>query len=270
MNQYKNLAILQPITGSSVPTDFYASSMGCLSGNIQIIMATDYKVNMHLHIERSFPIDSNRNRAVRKALDGTFDARPDKSKVYPADYIFMMDTDMLFPFHTLPTLFKTMLDTGADLVSGMYYMKGKRFEPVLGRFIDNDHMYYKSIHYWDDEKPFLADVIGPGCCLAKREVFEKIPFPWFAYMDNPEEFGGFKFRDVSEDMHFCREIKRLGLKLVIEPKVQCGHIMTTPVGRPEFESFRDQFVSDLNEQQLKDWTENKIDVRNEEPLNGKA
>lgn len=62
---------------------------------------------------------------------------------------------------------------------------------------------------------FSVDVTGLHFCLIKREVFEKIPRPWFHWEDPGE---------ISEDFHFFENAKKFGYETRIFAGVRMSHI----------------------------------------------
>jgi len=68
-----------------------------------------------------------------------------------------------------------------------------------------------------DDGPFEVDACGAGCLLVRRDVIERLGWPWFRWR---ERRNG---SQLSEDIFFCRRANRLGLRVVADPAVRCGH-----------------------------------------------
>jgi hypothetical protein len=66
---------------------------------------------------------------------------------------------------------------------------------------------------------FKVDVAGMGCCLVKREVYEKVPRPWHPW---PEPAP-------SEDFNFFMAAKKYGYDVNVFADVQLSHIGTLNV-----------------------------------------
>jgi hypothetical protein len=71
-----------------------------------------------------------------------------------------------------------------------------------------------------------VDGVGFGFTLVKREVFEKVPTPWFAtgWVKDPEtgEIGG----AMSEDIYFCMNARKAGFDILVDHDLsrEIGHI----------------------------------------------
>ncbi|GAI70672.1 unnamed protein product, partial [marine sediment metagenome] len=63
---------------------------------------------------------------------------------------------------------------------------------------------------------------GAGFLLIKREVFEKIPYPWFSF-----EKGG-------EDLYFSDKARGNGFETWCDMSVLLGHLRLVPVGASQF------------------------------------
>ncbi|GAI93114.1 unnamed protein product, partial [marine sediment metagenome] len=63
---------------------------------------------------------------------------------------------------------------------------------------------------------------GAGFLLVKREVFEKLPYPWFSF-----EKGG-------EDLYFCDKARENGFEIWADMSVLLGHLRLEPVGASQF------------------------------------
>ena len=66
--------------------------------------------------------------------------------------------------------------------------------------------------------PFEVENAGAGCILIHREVFEKVPWPWFRYEER--ETDG---RRTGEDIYFGRKAAEYGYKYMVHPRAICGH-----------------------------------------------
>ena len=69
-----------------------------------------------------------------------------------------------------------------------------------------------------------CDVVSMGCTLIKREVFEKLPGPWYTF---PESH--------TQDIAFCRYAKKDGgFSVFCDMGSLCGHYQEIPTGPSEF------------------------------------
>lgn len=151
------------------------------------------------------------------------------------EWAFWMDADMVLPPEVIPHLMQVAAEKNAKFVTGIYYQRVGRHNPVLwkknpkgldGKEIFDygkkdeleSYLHHFIIPQKGAVKPFRADVCGFGCVLTHREMFEKIPHPWFRMVTEK----------CSEDFWFCVEAKKAGYELWATPKLRIGHI-----GNPE-------------------------------------
>jgi hypothetical protein len=130
-----------------------------------------------------------------------------------ATHLFFLDSDILPPPETLIKL----LERNCPIVSGLYHRRLPPHEPMAftqGR---------KGLEPIRLKGPTLREVefVGGGCLLIKREVFEKIPHPWFENRWSKEGYW-------SEDFDFCRKAREAGFKIIVDRSVKAQHI--EPVG----------------------------------------
>lgn len=227
----KTLIIGQPVAGRDVPKKTYLSMLQIMSPNNMLNILERFEVVSTVRVLSDFPIDYNRNKFIDDSIrDG-------------ADYLMFMDMDMTFPANTLECLFENLSDEH-PVVAGMYYLKKEPFSPVIGdytewtdellkhkEFLDSHGfvskegkqlLKWRAFNGFDETKPFYADVIGAGCFLIKADVFKKLERPYFKYIPDPEK--DHTHNKISEDMYFCAQLKKAGVPIVIDPRVQCGHL----------------------------------------------
>ncbi len=117
-------------------------------------------------------------------------------------HLFFVDSDMLFK----PDVLDTLLADDKDIVGGQYYKRnGKDKDPVI-------NTRYETL----PPRLFVNYAVATGCVLIKREVFEKVPRPWFS-LGTAEHWLG-------EDVFFCKKAKEFGVEVWIDGRLEIGHI----------------------------------------------
>lgn len=252
----KILVIYQPITSNTVAKKFYESAIHVMSASNLMHLVEKYGVQVKLHIDPNFPIDFNRNNAVETSMQS-----------YLADYIFFMDTDQTFPSNTLRNLFE-LISEKHPIVAGVYHKKSPDYAPVVGRYADwtpeykavkhhlksqgfvdrkgRQTLYWNPIHFYNKTKPFYADLIGAGCMLVDTQVFKRIKRPYFRYAYDPL-LKDPALNKISEDMWFCAQLKDAGIPILIDPRVQCGHLTEYEVNDEACEQYRSASLAALKE-----------------------
>lgn len=164
-----------------------------------------------LEMERSFEsdlmvfqgalVDRARNRLIEQMLD---------HPIQPT-HLFFLDADIVPPADTLMKL----LATCKPIVSGLYRRRLPPYEPMA--FVKNKPIPIKG--------PRLrkVDVVGAGCLLIRREVFEKINPPWFTseWTDKGH---------LSEDFSFCEKAQEAGFEIIVDTSVRPLHLEPMGVG----------------------------------------
>lgn len=152
------------------------------------------------------------------------------------EWLFWMDSDMVFPPNTLVQLFETAEKTGAKLITGIYYQRKGANYPVLwsrNEKLDsgertavmspkgkaNKYMGAFVFPHKDKKEPFKVHSTGFGCVLVHRSIFEVMPRPWFKFIKGT----------CSEDFYFAVNAGELGYELWADPRPILGHIGDAPV-----------------------------------------
>lgn len=245
------LVVNIPQTSPYWMAPFVESLLSMVAGEIYNNLLRKFKVKLYLNLDTNFPIDYNRNNAMTKALE-----------VFDADYIMQFDTDMTFDIDTIPALLEAIKAPSPDgdqveIVSGIYFLKHPPFRPVLGLYTswekemlvneaflrghgfvcggeckDPRHaagthqlMRFQAPHFWPSEKLFRADVIGVGCVLSRASMWRKLSYPYYRYGPNPIHGPARNgAAEVSEDMYWCAQMHRAGIKVWVHPSVECVHL----------------------------------------------
>lgn len=147
-------------------------------------------------------ITSSRNYLVNRFLKTDF------------DYLYFWDADVVIRDASfLGNLLETSEKLDVPIVGGAYRTKGSD-----GRYAQADVIDGKFVNPLLGEltEPRLIDCLATGSMLIKREVLEKMPNPWFSFVDT-------KDGTTPEDFFFCLEAKKYGFKCAIDPRFATYH-----------------------------------------------
>lgn len=160
----------------------------------------------------SFPrVDTMRDWAMASAMAEGF------------THVLFLDADMVWPSDVLV---KMLAHHDKGIVGGLYVLKGPPYAPVaLGAKVDEDNgveRYAWQTEYGTELVP--VSVLGMGCTLVPVSVCQQMPRPWFEYRHD-----GDGWPNVSEDVPFCQKAAALGVPILLDPTVKCGHVTTQTI-----------------------------------------
>jgi hypothetical protein len=162
-----------------------------------------------IHQDR-YSVACCRNRAVHDCLKNGF------------THLFFCDDDVYVPEHTLVDLHamnrgiaagvypSTKTEYPGDLKAETYVMAGQN-----GQWFRH---WFTGIRQ--------VDVVGGGCMLIKRGVFDKVKFPWFRW---PEGIVNGAHVLKSDDLDFCERASAAGINVWANGDVRCGHVKAVDI-----------------------------------------
>jgi hypothetical protein len=121
-------------------------------------------------------------------------------------HLLWIDSDMAFPTDALVRL----LAHDKDIVGAFYMQKAEPYK-IVGRPKDLSDTSITGLKE--------AELLGGGFVLVKREVYEKIPYPWYEERHTPpREF-------ISEDVMFCHKCRAAGIEMWadMDLSLEMGH-----------------------------------------------
>lgn len=148
-----------------------------------------------------------RNKCAKEALDYNF------------DYLMFVDSDVILPSDCL----LNMLEYDADIVMGIYPRRNTQtgqteiFLTGYENFTDENNLNTRNI---PSETRIDIKGGGMGCALIKTELFKKLQYPWFKYVEY--ESGD----TLSEDNYFCWKASEIGAKIQCDTRIRCWHRST--------------------------------------------
>lgn len=141
-----------------------------------------------------------------------------------ADYLFMVDNDVTVPSMAL----RDLMADGVDVVMGYYAHRDKtNGETDKTNVCKRGEMNY-TMQYTGAEMAALrakgehlvrVHGGGMGCILIDMSVFDRISYPYYKWTD----YGNGKM--LSEDLYFCEQCRMRGIKVYVDTRVQCGHML---------------------------------------------
>lgn len=146
------------------------------------------------------------------------------------DYVFWLDSDMVFDPDVLERMMQTLQDNDLDILTGLYFRRVFPFSPVLFDKMDIEG----DIADWTEfqeipEGLFEVGACGFGCVLMKTDVF----------FDVQSRFGNMfaPIANNGEDIAFCWRARQCGFKIWCDPSVIFGHVRTSIVNEQFFKAF---------------------------------
>lgn len=146
-------------------------------------------------------------------------ARNDLVDSIEGDWLLQLDTDHAFDPDLLARLLLRMNKYDADVVGGFYLHKKPPYNPTIWGFIgDDDKAAYQTD--WPTGEILEVGVVGTGCLLARRQVFERIVDELGEHPFSTAEYS----HTIGEDFAFARRCKKLGIRIIVDPEVECHHL----------------------------------------------
>ncbi len=177
-----------------------------------------------------------RNNLVGRFLEGhdEFDEEGKPIKTLH-DWLLFLDSDLVFKPDSIEQLYNLGVSRGPGVYCGTYPIKQIRPKIVINAL--------------QGEKPGPDGTVkvreaGTGFMLVHREVFEKMrerfrdEIEFIADTGDSREQKGWDFfsvgvrkdihlerkRYLSEDWYFCQRWREMGGEIILQTKIQCGHI----------------------------------------------
>lgn len=170
---------------------------------------------------RGYDVATARNRIAQKAID------------LETDYVLTVDNDVVLPENALRLLLEDAME-----VSLGYYAHRDPKNNYTGRMCvcRLKDASGKEYYHYPAESQYTADELrqmaeggakkieihggGMGCALIQTEVFRKLSYPWYDWVNYGDANRGM----LSEDLYFCSLCRASSVKIYADVRVGCGHM----------------------------------------------
>lgn len=157
-----------------------------------------------------------------------------------ADYIFWLDSDMEFKPDILKKMIQTYDENDVDILSGLYFRRVEPYTPTLFEHLelDEENLGWSEFTHIPAE-PFEVAGCGFGCVLMKTEIFPELQ----------REFGAMftPLKGMGEDLAFCWRARKLGYKIMCDPRITLGHIGYNIVTKDFFLNYQERSNNEKND-----------------------
>lgn len=215
------------VVGWVHPGQVHAEFMDSVLRMLDHDRAHHRRVAGYAGVHSSANVSSGRNRLMAWFLDQT-----------PAEWLLMVDTDMVWQPDALDRLYANAHPDRAPVVGGLCFAREYdtgRIWPTLyhAEPVDGVPVFVRHDR-WPDNALFQVGGTGAAFLLTHRTVMEKIrgqgfsrAYPWFQETENP-------LGRVSEDLTFCARAHAVGARLHVHTGVHVGHVKTRPIGVADY------------------------------------
>lgn len=155
-----------------------------------------------------------------------------------AEWLWMVDTDMVFAPDTLPRLIAAADPRERPIMGGLCFSDGPDGpEPTLYELIEQDGggVAFARYKVWPEDEPFRVGGTGAACLLVHRTALQRVAsgwgdkvdrvFPWFRESTTAGR------RALGEDLTFCLRAQTAGIPIHVHTGIQVGHMKSFMLGK---------------------------------------
>lgn len=193
---------------------------------VQSLMQLRYPLfsDININIVTGHQLPFARNRIVQHALEEK------------ADFIFFIDSDMIFPSDSLIRLYNRKV----NVCHALSFRRTKPYYPCIFEWSDKDKCY-STVDYSKSSSDMISvDAAGSACTLINTEVYQKMKQPYYYYQNHL----------FSSDLTFSMNLKKLGYDIWIDRTLKTGHIGEQLVATEE------SYLSSLKTESREEWYKN--------------
>jgi len=176
---------------------------------------------IHVH---AAPIAQMLNQAVDVFMqtDFTHFVNLDIDHIHPADVVHRLGRDVL----QHPEI---------KMIGGLNFARPEPHVPCA--WIERDGEVVRMTDWIDCIEP--VELLGFGCVMIARDVFQQVEPPWFMY-DYSDMSAGEDYQYPGSDMYFCKKVRDAGIKIYCDTSITSPHIGYKLAGKESYERQRER------------------------------
>lgn len=145
-------------------------------------------------------------------------------------HLVMLDIDHDHPFDVVTRLVRSVEEDAArQVVTALSFRRGQPYEPVAYRRTEENR--FVAVLDWEPGEVLQVDVVGCGAIIIAREVFERVPWPWFGY-SYPAR-GEYP----SDDVWFSERCRNHDVNLYVDTRIRNDHLTVARVNDGVFRAY---------------------------------
>jgi GT2 family glycosyltransferase len=214
-------------------TGDHKAHLGVLTSFMQMNRKDDFDFTL-VH-ERGLYLDKSRN-----VVAAWFEMKTD------CDYLWFLDSDNGFDPDAPTQFMETFEDPEVNIVSGAYHYKTGARDLVAG--VSNELCldgFYSMLpegafldHLINLSRVGKGAMVGTGCLMMRRRVFEEVPYPWFQTPWRQYEDGGWAL--TGEDTFFCERVQEYGFDIHLDQRIKSPHYAGAKCYPDEWDQFKEK------------------------------
>lgn len=148
-----------------------------------------------------------------------------------ADFVFWLDSDMLFNPDILAHMMRTAKEKNLDILTGLYFRRSEPFTPVIFEQVEATETGCSVAEFAAiPGELFEVAAAGFGCLLMRTDVLLDVAGKYGAMFEPLHSMG--------EDVAFCWRARQCGYKIYCDPSQTLGHIGTAIYTRLHYETIK--------------------------------
>ena len=143
------------------------------------------------------------------------------------DFFLSVDSDVEFS----PEDVAALVNRGVDVVSGAYQHRKDKSVMVAGMYSGTPGLVVANASFlpWHLTGLRAVDWVGAGFLLVRREVFERMAYPWFSEVVVTHHVDGVSYSPwAGEDVGFCLTAQKAGFKIYVDCDIKVNHLTLPP------------------------------------------
>lgn len=166
-------------------------------------------IDVHIFFDASTILINQRENLIEQAIE------------LKSEWVFWLDSDMMFPSTTLLRL----LGHKQDIVACNYMKRSFPFKSVA---FTNTEDWESWVPIRSSDELLTVEATGMGCVLMKTDIFKKLEKPYFEYTYQPQTKDW-----IGEDFTLFKKLNNLGYQVKIDMNLSndIHHIGTFAYGK---------------------------------------